>query len=170
MKPQTAWRLVRYLFTTAFLMASWMVFSASWSPFALLAGALGSAGMAAFTYRVFLAEHEAGLKSFLPSPLAFLRFLFLLVVAIYRSSWEMLKAVFTGKASPAIVHFRTRLGSDMARMVLSNAITLTPGTITLDLNDDHLTVYWFFSTTRHAKAAGELVKGRFEASLEKVWT
>jgi multicomponent Na+:H+ antiporter subunit E len=54
-------------------------------------------------------------------------------------------------------------------MVLSNSITFTPGTITLDLNDDHLTVHWFFCNTRHAKAAGEAVKGRMEGFLRKVW-
>jgi multicomponent Na+:H+ antiporter subunit E len=81
----------------------------------------------------------------------------------------MLSAVFTGKASPRIVHFRTRLRSDFARMVLSNSITFTPGTITLDLNDDHLTVHWFFCNTLHAKAAGEEVKGRMEGFLRRVW-
>jgi multicomponent Na+:H+ antiporter subunit E len=81
----------------------------------------------------------------------------------------MLKAVFTRKANPRIVHFRTRLKSDLARMTLANSITMTPGTITLDLNDDHLTVHWFFCDTNHAKAAGEEVKGRIEKFIGNVW-
>jgi multicomponent Na+:H+ antiporter subunit E len=54
-------------------------------------------------------------------------------------------------------------------MVLANSITFTPGTITLDLNDDHLTVHWFFCNTNHSKLAGETVKGKIEKHLKKVW-
>ena len=53
-------------------------------------------------------------------------------------------------------------------MVLANSITLTPGTITLDVNDDHLTVHWLLCTTKHGKAAGETIKGTFERMLQRV--
>jgi multicomponent Na+:H+ antiporter subunit E len=92
-----------------------------------------------------------------------------LLFAMYRASFVMLAAVFTGKVNPRIVHFRTRIKSDLGRMVLSNSITFTPGTITLDLNDDHLIVHWFFTDTANSRAAGESIKGRMESLLRKVW-
>jgi multicomponent Na+:H+ antiporter subunit E len=45
--------------------------------------------------------------------------------------------------APGIVRFRTQLRSPSARTVLANAITLVPGTMTLDVVDDELTVHSF---------------------------
>jgi multicomponent Na+:H+ antiporter subunit E len=41
--------------------------------------------------------------------------------------------------------------------------------MTLDLNDDHLTVHWLLCTTTHAKAAGEAVKTKLEHALGRTW-
>jgi len=163
------WRLVRFAITALAMYAVWLLFTASFAPFSLVAGALGSVLIAALTYDVFIAQHEAGLRSFLPRPFPSAVFLLILVFCLYQSSVKMIVAVITGKVNPRIVHFRTRLRSDLARMILANSITFTPGTITLDLNDDHLTVHWLFCSTKHAKAAGEIVKGRLEEYLRKVW-
>lgn len=45
------------------------------------------------------------------------------------------------KNEPVIVQFRTDLKSKMARVLLANSITLTPGTITVSLEDDVYTVH-----------------------------
>ena len=169
MKVERRWRIVRVIMTTITMFAVWLLFTASFTPFSLIAGFLGALVVGLLTYDLFIAHYEPRLRSFLPNPLYLVIFLGVLVFFLYQSSWIMLRAVISGKANPRIVHFRTRLKSDLARMVLANAITLTPGTITLDLNDDHLTVHWFFSTTSHAKAAGEQVKGRMEKYLRRVW-
>lgn len=44
---------------------------------------------------------------------------------------------------PGIVRFRTQLSSPAARSVLANAITLVPGTMTLEVVGDELTVHSF---------------------------
>lgn len=169
MDPSRLWSLIRFIITAIALLAVWLLFSGSLEPFSLILGMVGALVIASLTYNEFIAQHDASLRSFLPRPLALAAFFFILVVYLYQSSWFMLLAVFSGRVNPRIVHFRTRLRSDLARMVLSNSITFTPGTITLDLNDDHLTVHWFFCTTSHARAAGEAVKGRMEKHLRKVW-
>jgi len=43
---------------------------------------------------------------------------------------------------PAVVEVETRLQSTLGRLLLSNAITLTPGTLTVDVHADRLTVHW----------------------------
>ncbi|HPE35828.1 MAG TPA: Na+/H+ antiporter subunit E [Spirochaetales bacterium] len=170
MKPDRAWRLIRMSITALVLYSLWLVFTASADLFSLLTGAVGSLAVAALTHGQFIAGHEASLRSFAPRPLALAGFLAFLIYSMYASSFAVLAAVITGRISPRVVHFRTRLNSDLARMVIANAITLTPGTITLDLNDDHLTVHWLLATTRHSRAAGDLVKGRFEERLKRVWS
>jgi multicomponent Na+:H+ antiporter subunit E len=161
--------VTRFGITAAALYAVWLLFTASLDSYAVVAGAIGSIVIAAITHNVFIAEHEASLRSFMPRPLRALAFMLYLIWSMYLSSGAMLAAILRGHASPRVVHFRTRLKSDLARMVIANSITFTPGTITLELDDDHLTVHWFLATTKHSRAAGEQVKGRFETFLEKVW-
>ncbi|MBU0935968.1 MAG: Na+/H+ antiporter subunit E [Spirochaetes bacterium] len=169
MDTSRLWSLIRFIITAIALLAVWLLFSGSLEPFSLIIGIVGALVIASLTYNEFIAQHDASLRSFLPRPFALAAFSFILVLYLYQSSWFMLLAVLSGRVNPRIVHFRTRLRSDLARMVLSNSITFTPGTITLDLNDDHLTVHWFFCTTSHARAAGDAVKGRMEKHLRKVW-
>jgi len=169
MRADQVWRLTRFLITAGAMLAVWLLFTASLEHFSLIIGVAGALLIAGLTYDEFIAEHEASWRSFLPRPFRLVVFFGILVFYLYQSSWKMLLAVCNGRVNPRIVHFRTRLQSDLARMVLSNSITFTPGTITLDLNDDHLTVHWFFCNTSHARAAGEAVKGRLEQHLLKVW-
>lgn len=58
--------------------------------------------------------------------------------------WEMAKAnidvayrVITGKLNPAISKVETGYKTDLATTFLAHSITLTPGTLTLDLDDDN---------------------------------
>lgn len=162
-----AWALLRFGISSAALYALWVVFTASVDAFSLIAGALGSTLIAALTYRVFMAEHEASLRSFVPRPLHLVWYLLVLIGSMYISSAQVLVATIAGRSVPRVVHFRTRLVSDLGRMILANSITFTPGTIVLDLNDDHLTVHWLLATTRHSRAAGETIKGRFEERLKR---
>jgi len=169
MKAELGWRIIRFFITAAAMFGVWLLFTASFEPFSVAAGALGSVFIAALTYDVFIARHQANIRYFIPNPFFLILYFLLLMFLLYQSSFRMLKAVITGRSNPKIVYFRTRIRSDMGRMILANSITMTPGTITLDLNDDHLIVHWFFCTTNHAKAAGEEIKGRMEKLLKRVW-
>lgn len=169
MRASLKWRLLRVFITAAGLFVVWVMFTASSQVFSLIAGGVGSLLIAGLTYDVVIARHQANLHFFMPNPLFLGLYFGMLVFWLYRASFKMLGAVLTGRSTPRIVHFRTRLRSDLARMVLANTITFTPGTVTLDLNDDHLTVHWFFAHTRHSKAAGEAIKGGAESWIRRVW-
>lgn len=169
MDSETRWKIIRFLVTALSLYGIWLLFTASIEWYSLIMGAVGSVVIAAVTYPIFIPWHQANLRYFFGNPIFGIWYAIVLVWMLYGSSIVMVKAVITKNTSPRIVHFRTRLKSDVARMVLANSITLTPGTITLDVNDDHLTVHWLFCDTHHAKAAGEEVKGRMENFIKKVW-
>lgn len=64
--------------------------------------------------------------------------------------WEIIKAnmsaiqlalSFKNEIDPVIVKFTTDLKTDIAKVVLANSITLTPGTITIKLEGDELVVH-----------------------------
>lgn len=65
-----------------------------------------------------------------------------LVWAIICANLTTLKRIFSRQGEdPAIVTFHTPLKAEWQRVLLANSITLTPGTITLLLDGDTLTVH-----------------------------
>lgn len=66
-----------------------------------------------------------------------------LVRQIVIASLQVASVVLSPKmpVNPSLVKFRTKLPNMAARVILANSITLTPGTITLELNDDEYLVH-----------------------------
>jgi len=146
-----------------------MLFSATVDIPYLLIGFVGSLIIAFVVYQVFIEEHEAGRRSVIPRLYPLIRYFPMLLWALYKSSFRMLVAISTGKIQPGIVHFKSSLRSDLARVVLAHSITFSPGTITMDLDEDHYVVHWMFVSTRHTKQAGMEIKGSLEDQLRKIW-
>ena len=72
---------------------------------------------------------------------------------------------------PGIVKVRTGLKSDAALTFLANSITLTPGTMTVDIDKEQglLYVHWIDVRDTDIEAATNQIAGRFEYILEKVF-
>jgi multicomponent Na+:H+ antiporter subunit E len=68
---------------------------------------------------------------------------------------------------PGIVKIKTNLKSDFARTLLANSITMTPGTITVDLIDDVLYVHWIYIRSEDPAVYTGMVTGRFEEYIKK---
>ncbi len=54
---------------------------------------------------------------------------------------SVIKLIYTKREQPCIRTFATSLKTKAARAVLANSITLTPGTVTVQLTDNVLTVH-----------------------------
>lgn len=70
---------------------------------------------------------------------------------------------------PGIIKVRTTLNSEMARTFLANSITLTPGTLTVDLDDDQLYIHWINISTDDVKRRTDEICGRFEPLLRRIF-
>lgn len=70
-------------------------------------------------------------------------YLFVLLREILKANVATMRLIFSEKyeREPVLVTFRTRLKSPVLRVLLANSITLTPGTITVSLQDDEYTVH-----------------------------
>ena len=66
---------------------------------------------------------------------------------------------------PGIVTVRTRLKSPVGRLLLANAITLTPGTLTVALDGDRLYVHWVTVASADIEAATAAIVSGFERDL-----
>jgi multicomponent Na+:H+ antiporter subunit E len=71
---------------------------------------------------------------------------------------------------PGIVKIKTNLKTDSAITALANSITLTPGTLTVDLTDDgYLYVHWIDVKSDDVQQATQLIAQRFEHFLHKIF-
>jgi len=70
---------------------------------------------------------------------------------------------------PGIVKIRTSLKSDIARVFLANSITLTPGTMTVELKDDVLYIHWIEVGSNDPAEAGKAIIGPFEYFLSRIF-
>lgn len=70
---------------------------------------------------------------------------------------------------PGIVKIRTSLKSELARTFLANSITLTPGTMTVEIQDDILYIHWIDVCTDDPDEAARIIKGPFERLLARIF-
>lgn len=128
------------------------VFLASFALWLLLTGSLATeeivAGLLVSLVATLLAaDHAAllgGLRLSPSAPWHLLRYLGVFCLALLRSNLDMARRVLSPSLPlrPAVVTVQTGLRSPLARLILANSITLTPGTLTVDVEDDRLLVHW----------------------------
>jgi len=70
---------------------------------------------------------------------------------------------------PGIVKVHTNLQSDMARLFLANSITLTPGTLTIDIDGPDFYIHWINIDTDDAARRTAEITGRFEPLLRRIF-
>lgn len=70
-------------------------------------------------------------------------YIWILIKEIFKSNFHVAKIVLSPKLniSPTIVTITTNLKSDFDKTILANSITLTPGTLTLDMTEDKLIIH-----------------------------
>jgi len=103
--------------------------------------------------------------SFMQKSIFFLYYIWILVIEIVKSNFQVMHLVLTDReiVEPVIVEFRTRLKTKIGRVILANSITLTPGTITISLEGDKLVVHCLDKAM--AEGIDSLI---FEKLLEKM--
>ena len=69
---------------------------------------------------------------------------------------------------PGIVKVKTTLKSDLAKMLLANSITMTPGTITVDIIDDYLYIHWIYIKSEDPAVYTAIITGAFEKYIKRI--
>jgi multicomponent Na+:H+ antiporter subunit E len=70
---------------------------------------------------------------------------------------------------PGIVRVRTTLTGDIGKTALANSITLTPGTLSVDIINEYIYVHWINVSTRNPEEQTEIIVTRFERILKKIF-
>ena len=155
--------------------AFWILLTWSFTAQELITGAVVSLIVALFSARFFI--HENPFWFFNPAHLfgAIGFWCGTFVVEMVKANVDMAKRCFGGckNIQPGIVKIPVGLKSDYGQAALADAITLTPGTITLDIAEQGdqtwYYIHWIDVTTEDPEEAGEAIKGRLERGLRRVW-
>ena len=76
----------------------------------------------------------------------------------------MYLVIYPHKIRPQIIRFKTSLTSDLSKVTLGNSITLTPGTITMEIDDGE-----FYVHALSDKVARDLLTGEMERRVAHVF-
>ena len=171
--PKTKFPAVVATFLACY--AFWIALTWSFTVQELIAGAVVSLAVALFSARFFIHEN-AGWFARPAKALAGIGFwLGTFMVELVKANVDMAKRCFGGckDINPGIVKVPVDLKSDYGQAALANAITLTPGTITLDIAEQdgqtYYYIHWIDVTANSGEAAGEAIKGTLERGLRRVW-
>lgn len=156
-----------YLFVLSELV--WLALTSSFHFQEVIIGISVSFILSLFLSRRYL---ELGLP---PLSLKRIAFFILYILVLFK---EMIKANFDVAyrvihpkmpIKPGIVIIKTGLKSDIAKVILANSITLTPGTFTLDIVDDTLLIHWINVKTEDIAEATEIIGEKFEKYLRVIF-
>jgi len=101
-----------------------------------------------------------------------------LLLYIFIFLWECIKANFDVAyrvlhpalpIKPGIVKVKLGIKSDIAKTMLANSITMTPGTIAMDVKDDIMYVHWIYVSSDDPEVYAHKVAGRFEKYIKKIF-
>lgn len=108
----------------------------------------------------------------LKSMIKFLVFYFPLFLGkLIQSNLAMAKLVLSPDlpVNPAFVRIPIAPQSQLSKFILANSITLTPGTIALEVEEDHLLIHWAQVKGETQEEHYEEIAGPFERSLRGVF-
>jgi len=100
-------------------------------------------------------------------------YLLMLVWEIFKANLHVAYVVLHPRLPirPGIVKVRTALTSDAALTMLANSITLTPGTMTVDIDKKHgyLYIHWITALDGDVEENTDRISRRFENRLREIF-
>lgn len=119
------------------IFALWLIFNGKITLEICLIGLVLSAALAVFC-RKYLGYDKNTSKKPVQRFWLLVRYLGILILEVIKANIQVIKITLSKdlEFEPCIVYFRTDLKDAVSRVMLANSITLTPGTITVSLEDD----------------------------------
>ncbi len=140
----------------------------------LMAGVVISAIIAVFSYRVIF-PGEASASGWPPSLSGFIFALAYLPIYIWEEIKAHLQVIYIilhpdMPLKPGIVEVPTELDTEFGLTGLANSITMTPGTLTVEVGEDNssLFVHWISVYTSDTREIKREIGGTFERYLRRI--
>lgn len=158
------------MFTTLtfiILFVAWVLLSGKFDLFHLSMGGISCLLVSLLSQDLLFTERQKGLGPRLAEAVRFVPYCFWLLYQIVLANFHVIGLAISPRLrerelDPYIFTFKTKLTSEFARFVLANSITLTPGTVTVRIQDD---VFYVHAISR--KAAGDFVEAETMSEMER---
>jgi len=151
------------LATFVVMLGFWVVLSGMFDAFHLSLGVISCLLVANFSHNlVFYHGYPATWFKGVVGVAAYLPWLFYqIILANLEVAWVVLHPRMLSKIDPHLIRFNTSLKAPISRVTFAQSITLTPGTITVNVDEDEFLVY---ALTRNA---GEALPGEMEKRIAR---
>jgi multicomponent Na+:H+ antiporter subunit E len=155
------------IFVYCLLFALWLLLTGSLDPQELIAGL-----MVSLVVTLISRPHLAIFDGLRLTPAAIIPFFFYLAhfaTALVRANIDVARRVLTPSLPlrPALVEVKTELQSTLGRLILANSVTLTPGTLTVDVRGERLLIHWIDAPPEiDIESATREITSRFEQHLK----
>lgn len=145
----------RVLLLAVLLAATWLLWSGFFTPLLMALGAFSSVLVVYLAHRMHLFDTDIFA---IRLSLRLFRFWAWLAGEVARSSLEVTRLVLSPKLriSPTLVKFSTTCTHPVDRAILGNSITLTPGTLTLNIDGGNFLVHSLTRQGAEEIQAGEM--------------
>ena len=164
-------RLIYFVLSlVVWVMVSWPFVEGGIDVQVLVAGLIASGLVAILFHEMLPKEHHVFL-----SPIRLFWFLVYVPVFAYylvKANIDVLYRALHPQMPirPGIVKIKTSLKSDSAITALANSITLTPGTLTVDLTEDgYLYIHWIYVKSDDVEEATRQIAGPFEWFIRRIF-
>jgi len=162
-------RLKNFFYLFTFLIAIWLALTTTFQWQELSVGIFISLVLALFLNKNYL---KLGLPPLsIKRIIFFILYIFVLFIEIIKANFDVAYRVIHPKMpiKPGIIIIKTKLKQDIAKMILANSITLTPGTFTLDIKGDELLIHWIYVRSEKMDESTKIIGQKFEKYLKVVF-
>lgn len=90
-------------------------------------------------------------------------------IGMAKSNIDVAYRVITGKINPGIVKICPDLKTDLGITLLANSITLTPGTLSVDIDEEKNNLYIHWINVNEKKLKGEIVETKYICGNFEKW-
>jgi multicomponent Na+:H+ antiporter subunit E len=159
----------RLLFSFIVFFLFWVAFTSSLDPQELGVGALVALVIALLAGKEIT---EDGMKNFSFHRIQYaIRYIFVFIWEMIKANLDVAKRIIqpTIPINPGIVEIPTKLKSNVAKLALANSITLTPGTLTVDIIDDKLYIHWIDVKSEDPSENFKEISSVFEKYIKEIF-
>ena len=153
---------MRYIRSSLIVAAVWLLLSGHYTALILSFGAVSSLIVIWFMWRMDRVDEQLGALPMRPRVLYYLLWLMWQVVL---SNIDLVRRIWdpTLPIRPTWQRLDIKVTSSLAKTLYANSITLTPGTLTTDVREDHFMVH-----SLSTDGIDELRKGGMEKQIQRL--
>ena len=154
--------MVRAISLGSVLFVTWLLLSGHYEPFLILAGVVACIVSVAIARRMDVVDHEGHPIHITPRIFGYGLWL---AGEIVKSNIDVARRVLSSRLpiSPTLIKLKASQQTELCQVIFANSITLTPGTVTIDLKDGALLVH-----ALSQEAADGLLDGKMDARVARV--